>query len=73
MSIDEDKVKLGEKNSSGVYIGHSYPLSKGVKVVVDGDEMELEKFIGIASLNTYEAELTRNGEGTVTKIVANKK
>ena len=48
LSIDEDKVKIGEKLSGGSYTGKVYYLAGSVTVIVDGDEMDLDEFIGNA-------------------------
>ncbi len=70
VSINEDNIKLGEKSSSGVYIGKNYPLKKNVKVYLDGDKIDLDEFIDKVTLNSYTAELERNSDGEVTKITA---
>ncbi len=70
LSIDEDKVKVGEKLSGNSYVGNIYYFSGSVTVIVDGDEMDLEKFVNIAPGKTYTVELSRNSSGNVTKIVA---
>lgn len=73
LSIDEDKVKIGEKLSSGSYTGKVYYLAGSVTVIVDGDEMDLDEFIGKAPGRDYTVQLSRNSDGKVTKIVAKEK
>ena len=73
LSIDEDKVKIGEKLSSGSYTGNIYYLAGSVTVIVDGDEMDLDEFIGKAPGRDYTVQLSRNSDGKVTKIVAKEK
>lgn len=69
LSIDEDKVKIGEKLSGGSYTGKVYYLAGSVTVIVDGDEMDLDEFIGKAPGRDYTVQLSRNSDGKVTKIV----
>ena len=73
LSIDEDKVKIGEKLSGGSYTGKVYYLAGSVTVIVDGDEMDLDEFIGKAPGRDYTVQLSRNSDGKVTKIVAKEK
>lgn len=72
-NIDEDNIKIGEKVSDGVNVGKNYPLAGNVKVIVDGDDMDLDEFINKANGKTYNVELSRNSDGKVTKIVAKEK
>ena len=44
-----------------------------VEVKVDGDDMELSKFINIYVMKDYTVTITRNAEGKATKIVATSK
>lgn len=73
LSIDEDKVKIGEKLSGGSYTGNIYYLAGSVTVIVDGDKMDLDEFIGKAPGRDYTVQLSRNSDGKVTKIVAKEK
>ena len=73
LSLDEDKIKVGEELSSGVYTGNSYYLAGSVTVVVDGDEKDLDWLIGHYPGRSYTVELSRNSSGNVTKIVAKEK
>lgn len=67
VSVDDETIIL--KIDSSTY---SYDLSTSATVKVDGDDMDLDKFIDKYILYTYEVTITRNSSGTVTKIVATK-
>ena len=68
VSIDKDKIKLTVGSTT-----YSYDISSGAKVKVDGDDMELSKFINIYVMKDYTVTITRNAEGKATKIVATSK
>lgn len=68
VSVDKDKIKLTIGS-----ITYSYDISSGAKVKVDGDDMELSKFINIYVMKDYTVTITRNAEGKATKIVATSK
>ena len=70
LSIDEDKIKIGDKLSGNSYTGNVYYLAGSVTVIVDGDEMDLDEFIGKAPGKSYTVQISRNSDGKVTKIVA---
>lgn len=73
LSIDEDKVKIGQKLSGGSYTGKVYYLAGSVTIIVDGDKTDLDEFIGKAPGRDYTVQLSRNSDGKVTKIVAKEK
>ena len=68
VSVDKDKIKLTIGSTT-----YSYDISSGAKVKVDGDDMELSKFINIYVMKDYTVTITRNAEGKATKIVATSK
>ena len=68
VSVDKDKIKLTIGSTT-----YSYDISSGAKVKVDGDDMELSKFINIYVMKDYTVTISRNAEGKATKIVATSK
>ncbi|MDD5945107.1 MAG: hypothetical protein PUD43_05260, partial [Clostridia bacterium] len=69
MSADEDKIKIGEKNSDGVYWGYTYSVAKNI-IVIDGEtEIPYENFISSLFTDNTVATLYRDSSGKVVKIV----